>query len=143
MNSAQGGGYSGTPGAQSGQHPFDQQPHTDSTSPGSHTLDNGPIEIDQNYLSPEVRALLEQGTRTTGLEVDEDEDGDEGYDGYDEADADADEEPETAQSVYAMSMYPGVGPAYQVEHPYENGQDSATMCVPPPLPGLFCSPAQT
>jgi hypothetical protein len=36
---------------------------------------------------------------------------------------------ESARSVYAMSMYPGVGPAYQVEHPYENGQDSATMCV--------------
>jgi hypothetical protein len=87
-------------------------------------------------LSPEVRALLEQGTGTTGLEVDEDEDGDEGYDGYDgydeaDADADADDGPETAQSVYAMSMYPGVGPAYQVEHPYENGQDSATMCVLP------------
>lgn len=128
MSSAQGGEYSGPQGAQSGNHPFAHQPPTDSTSPGSQTPHEGTIEIDESYLSPEVRALLEQSSGTTGLEVDEDENGGEGYDGYEEADED--EEPRPAQSVYAMSMYPSVGPAYQVEHPYENGQDSATMCVP-------------
>ncbi|EAQ91336.1 hypothetical protein CHGG_03271 [Chaetomium globosum CBS 148.51] len=125
MSSAQGGEYSGPQGAQSGNHPFAHQPPTDSTSPGSQTPHEGTIEIDESYLSPEVRALLEQSSGTTGLEVDEDENGGEGYDGYEEADED--EEPRPAQSVYAMSMYPSVGPAYQVEHPYENGQDSATI----------------
>ncbi len=58
------------------------------------------------------------------IEVDGDLEGD------DEGDEDEeDEDEESAQSVYAMSMYPGVRPAYQVEHPYESGQDSATMYV--------------
>lgn len=65
--------------------------------------------------------MLQQGAETTGLEVDEGDEGDEGDD--------------DGGSVYAMSMYPGTQPAYQVEHPYESGQDSATMCVAPiPLP---------
>jgi hypothetical protein len=116
MSSVQAGGYSGTQDAQSGEHlSTTPQGQTHSRSPGS------PIEVDDSVISPEVRALLAQDAESVGLEVDEDED----EDGDDEAD----EVQESARSVYAMSMYPGVGPAYQVEHPYENGQDSATMCV--------------
>ena len=50
-----------------------------------------------------------------------------------DAQLDADDEHEDVQgsssSVYAMSAYPKVQPAFQVEQPYENGVDGATMCV--------------
>lgn len=47
------------------------------------------------------------------------------------AEDDGDEEHVQASSasVYAASTYPKVQPAYQVEQPYENGLDGATMCV--------------
>lgn len=45
-------------------------------------------------------------------------------DGDDEADVQ-----DSSASVYALSTYPKVQPAYQVEQPYENGLDGATMCV--------------
>lgn len=91
-----------------------------------------PVGVDEDVLSPQVRELLHQGSGSTGLEVDrgggeEEEDGDEDDDGDDDGEAD------NTRSIYAMSLYPGVQPAYQVEHPYETGQDSATMCVAPPV----------
>ncbi|KAK4123174.1 S-adenosyl-L-methionine-dependent methyltransferase [Parathielavia appendiculata] len=69
-------------------------------------------------MSPEVRAMLAQGIEETGLEVDED--------GDDEADTAA-EGDGYSRSVYAMSMYPRGLPTHQVESPYENGHDSATI----------------
>ncbi|KAL2164141.1 hypothetical protein VTH06DRAFT_3355 [Thermothelomyces fergusii] len=64
--------------------------------------------------SPEIRELLSQDAQQTGLEAD---------DGGEEA---SDEGP-NSQSVDAMSVYPGVAPAFQVEQPYRNGNDSATI----------------
>ncbi|KAK4238948.1 S-adenosyl-L-methionine-dependent methyltransferase [Achaetomium macrosporum] len=89
----------------------------DTTPPSS-----GPVN---GFTSPQVRLLLEQqrAEGTTGLEVEED--GDEDIDVDDPIEPDPDED--NARSVYAMSMYPGVQPAYQVEQPYENGHDSATI----------------
>jgi len=116
MSSTQAGGYNGKQDTQAGEHSFTPQRQADTTSPGSQIPPEDRIEVDDSsYISPEIRALLAQSAGETGLEVDEDDDDE------------ADDEPETARSVYAMSMYPGVGPAYQVEHPYENGQDSATI----------------
>ncbi|KAK3375460.1 hypothetical protein B0H63DRAFT_279802 [Podospora didyma] len=64
------------------------------------------------------------------LEVDEDEVlGDEEGD---EADEDGDTDYRgRAKSVFTMSTYPGVQPAFQVEYPFQHnsGRDSATMCV--------------
>jgi hypothetical protein len=90
--------------------------------------DTNPLDVDESYMSPEVRAILAQGAQETGLEVD--------GDGDDEADT-AGEDEDNARSVYAMSMYPGVQPAHQVEHPYENGHDSATMWVSPFLTSML------
>lgn len=123
MSSGPAGGHSGPPEGQPRQHTpppvqQEQQNHQQEASPGSWTLEVDPIQVDDDsFLSPEVRILLQQGAETTGLEVDEGDEGDEGDD--------------DGGSVYAMSMYPGTQPAYQVEHPYESGQDSATMCVAP------------
>lgn len=114
MGSAQAGVYHGTQDAQGGKHSFAPPRPTDTTSRNCQVLQEDPIEVDESsYMSPEIRALLSQDAQQTHLEVDED------------ADEEADDEP-SARSVYAMSMYPGVGPSFQVEE-YENGQDSATM----------------
>ncbi|KAG7290900.1 hypothetical protein NEMBOFW57_000905 [Staphylotrichum longicolle] len=120
MSSGQAGSYSGTQDMHWEESPSTRQLRQplDVTDPYTQTPAADPIEIEGSFLSPEVRALLEEGTEAIGLEVDED--------GDDEAD-EADEEEGQAGSVYAMSMYPGVQPGYQVEHPYENGQDSATI----------------
>ena len=127
MSSGPAGGHSGPPEGQPREHnpppgQQEQQNHQQEASLDSWTLEVDPIQVDDDsFLSPEVRILLQQGAEATGLEVDEADEGDEGDD--------------NAGSVYAMSMYPGTQPAYQVEHPYESGQDSATMCVPPiPMP---------
>jgi hypothetical protein len=78
---------------------------------------------------------------TKALEVEEDGDGDEDEDEDEDPiepdtnpDPDQDLDEDNARSVYAMSTYPGVQPAYQVESPYGNGHDSATMCVALPFP---------
>jgi hypothetical protein len=111
MGSGQSGFCCVTQDAQSREHLSTRQ---------QQQTDTNPLEVDESYMSPEVRAILAQGAQSTGLEVD--------VDGDDEADTAAEDE-DNARSVYAMSMYPGVQPAHQVEHPYENGHDSATMCV--------------
>jgi hypothetical protein len=120
MSSGQAGSYNGIQDMHPGELLSNRQRRRPSNTIHHYAQASGgsPIEIEDSFLSPEVRALLEQDAEATGLEVDED--------GDDEAD---EEEEERAVSVYAMSMYPGVQPGYQVEHPYENGQDSATMCV--------------
>ena len=127
MSSEPAEGHSGPQEGQPGEHTprpgqQEQQNHQQEASLDSWTLEVDPIQVDDDsFLSPEVRILLQQGAEATGLEVDEADEGDEGDD--------------NAGSVYAMSMYPGTQPAFQVEHPYESGQDSATMCVGPfPLP---------
>jgi hypothetical protein len=132
MSSGQAGDFigiqDGQPSDHTSPHP-PQQEHQqqrqgeeqEGAHPGSWTLDADPIQVDDDsFLSPEVRLLLQRGAETTGLEVDEADD-----------EAGADEEEDHAPSVYAMSMYPNIQPAYQVEHPYESGQDSATMYVAP------------
>lgn len=120
MSLAQVGSYGGTQNAHLREHPFTrpQQTHTASADPRA--LEDDPIEVDDEaFISPQVRALLECAVEVTGLEAEED--------GDDEAEA-ADEE-ESGRSVYAMSMYPGVQPVYQVEDSSESGHDEITMCV--------------
>ncbi|KAK4148729.1 S-adenosyl-L-methionine-dependent methyltransferase [Chaetomidium leptoderma] len=116
MNSGQAGSYNETQGTQSREHPStrqhqQQQQQTDIASRSSRILEDSPLEADDSIISPEIRELLAQGAEATGLEVDED----------------GDDEDDNARSVDAMSMYPGAQAAYQVEHPYDNGQDSATI----------------
>ncbi|KAK4249928.1 S-adenosyl-L-methionine-dependent methyltransferase [Corynascus novoguineensis] len=114
MGSAQAGVYHGTQDAQGRKHSFASLRPTDKASRNCQVLQEDPIEVDESsYMSPEIRALLSQDAQQTHLEVDED------------GDEEADDEP-SARSVYAMSMYPGAGPSFQVEE-YENGQDSATI----------------
>ncbi|SPQ22807.1 8738d077-9ddf-4aa7-98b9-38b28fec9065 [Thermothielavioides terrestris] len=114
MSSGQAGSSSGTQGDTDWKaHPPSAQQQPDTTDRHN--------EVHQDCLSPELRALLEQGAEEAGLEVDEDEDEDEAE--VDEADSNED----NARSVYAVSMYPVVQPSHRVERPYENGQDSATI----------------
>lgn len=129
MSSGQDGDFSGTQDAQRGDHSL--------PAPQEAPTTNGCSEVDHQLISPELRALLEEGVAETGLEIDEDADGDEeegedqDQDRYCDDDGGSGEagfsDEENAHSVYAMSMYPGVQPAHQVEHPYESGHDSATM----------------
>jgi hypothetical protein len=121
MNLGQTKRRSGTQDTQLRERPYRRQ-QAGSTSPDPGISRERPIEVNDGILSPEIRELLQPGAEVAGLEVDE-----EGQDGAD----DEYEEAENARSEYAMSMYPGAQPGYQVEHPYENGQDSATMCVVP------------
>jgi hypothetical protein len=97
-----------------------QQTHTISANPG--VPEGNPIEVDdESFISPQVRALLEQAAETTGLEVDDD-------DGDDEAEV-LDGDDESGRSIYAMSMYPDVQPVYHVEDRSDSGHDEITMCV--------------
>jgi hypothetical protein len=128
MSSAQFGNHGGTQDAQSREHPSTrpQQTHTTLASPG--IPEGDPIEVDdESFISPQVRALLEQAAETTGLEVDDEED-DDGDDEDGELEA-TDGEDESGRSVYAMSMYPGVQPVYHVEDRSDSGHDEITMCV--------------
>ncbi|KAL2181316.1 S-adenosyl-L-methionine-dependent methyltransferase [Thermothelomyces heterothallicus CBS 202.75] len=118
MGSVQARGHGGTLDAQSEGPSFtsirqtDQIDATSCSSPVSHEVT---VEVDESsYISPQIRELLSQDAQEPHLEVDE---------GCEEA---SDEEP-SSQSVYAMSMYPGAGPAFQVEQSYRNGHDSATI----------------
>lgn len=122
MGSVEGREYRGSRKRQSDDHSSaskrqtDRRDPTTSSFPGSRQEE--PIQVDDddnnNYISTEIRELLSQDAQQTGLEVDED---------CGEA---SDEEP-SSQSVCAMSMYPRVAPAFQVEQPFRNGNDSATM----------------
>lgn len=38
-------------------------------------------------------------------------------------------------STYGTSIYPRIQPAYQVERPFSNAGDAATMCVSPKWKG--------
>ena len=126
MNLGQAGSISGTrdAGLREDPGPPRQEPDITPLDPGP---SRGHIQIDEPVIPPEVRELLEQESELAGLEVDDD-----ARSGYDEEEDEGYQASDHARSVYAMSMYPGVQPAFQVEQPYENGQDSATMCVPSP-----------
>jgi hypothetical protein len=132
MSSAQFGSHGGTQDAESREHPSTRPQQTHTTLASRPGIPEGdPIEIDDElFISPEVRALLEQAAETTGLEVDDD-----GDDEDDEVEA-TDEEDESGRSVYAMSMYPGVQPVYHVEDRSDSGHDEITMCVALCLPRL-------
>lgn len=60
---------------------------------------------------------------TTSLQVDDDDDNEESS-----SVSNAKNE-NSGASNYGTSIYPRVQPSYQVEHPFEHTQDSATMCV--------------
>lgn len=124
MTSVQAGSRGGTQDTYTREHPSPRPQPPDSTSPNFGLFTQGPAEVDQDFLSPEVRELLEQGALQTGLEVDNGDDGD---------DEEGDEAVD-ASSVYAISMYPVAQPSRQLGRASESGQDSATMCVPRPLP---------
>lgn len=128
MSSAQVGNHGGPQDAQSREHPPSRPQQTHTTSASPRAFEDDPIEVDdESFISPQVRALLEQAAESTGLEVDEDGDDE---DGDDEAET-AGEEDESARSVYAMSMYPAhrIQPVYRVEDTSENGHDEITMYV--------------
>ncbi|KAL2128368.1 hypothetical protein VTI74DRAFT_9273 [Chaetomium olivicolor] len=122
MRTAQPSSHRGIPSAHPSESPSAVQelPHTTCVTRRAAT---GHLEIDPpytaaadpEYISSGVRVVLEDDAQITGLEVDED--------GSDQAA----EEEEHALAAYAPSMYPGVQPSYQVEHPYEHGHDSATI----------------
>ncbi|KAK0748560.1 S-adenosyl-L-methionine-dependent methyltransferase [Apiosordaria backusii] len=84
-----------------------------------------PIEVDTDPSPAEYRVVLVEGQREVVLEVDED--GDVDLEGNSEGYYEEEEHPGYARSVYAMSTYPTVQPAHQVEYPYENGMDAATI----------------
>lgn len=105
MSSVQAGTRAGTRDAPWREDPSSR--HTGPASPGRERFEEGRIEIDDDDLPS-------SGSEAAAMEMDEE---------YE------DEEPETTRSVYAMSTYPGVQAAFQVEYPYRNGLDSATMCV--------------
>lgn len=81
-----------------------------------------PIEVDTDPET-EYRVVVVEGDRRVVLEVDEDGDEDLEGNGYEEEE----ERPGHARSVYAMSTYPTVQPAHQVEYPFEYGMDAATI----------------
>lgn len=83
-----------------------------------------PIEVDTDPET-EYRVVVVEGDRRVVLEVDEDGDEDLEGNGHEEEE----ELPGHARSVYAMSTYPTVQPAHQVEYPFEYGMDAATMFV--------------
>jgi hypothetical protein len=90
-------------------------------------LQDEPIEADDSITSSEICALLEQAVEGRDLEEEEPEGGD-GEE--EEGEEEADEAGSATQSVYAMTVHPRIQPAFQVEPLYDNGQDTATMCVP-------------
>ncbi|KXX74955.1 Demethylmenaquinone methyltransferase [Madurella mycetomatis] len=106
MNSGQAGNHCGRPGAQRREDPSNRPGQ--STTPDRKLFENGRIEIDEDLPSPESEA--------EALKADDDCDDDE-------------EEVGDTGSVFAMSTYPSIQPAFQVEYPYQNGMDSDTMCV--------------
>ncbi|KAK4196733.1 S-adenosyl-L-methionine-dependent methyltransferase [Triangularia verruculosa] len=59
--------------------------------------------------------------------IEVDEDGDEDLEGNGEDYYEDQAHPGFAPSVYAMSTYPTVQPRHQVEYPYEQGMDAATI----------------
>ncbi|KAK3940506.1 Demethylmenaquinone methyltransferase [Diplogelasinospora grovesii] len=79
-----------------------------------HSFSNGVLEVDSDNSHPSDLAAPYPDPHLSGLEVG--------------LEVDEDEPDETA-SVYAMSAYPRVSPAFRVEQPYENGNalDSATI----------------
>lgn len=97
------------------------QPELEIDDAAAHSLEQPISEPSEDDLSIEMGSFLEDDpSLAASLEVDANDT----TNGHDSS----------AVSTYGTSIYPRIQPAYQVEHPFENRPDSATMCVPLPEP---------